>query len=224
MVTSGNGDCIATWRLEGETLGAPATLLVHGWEDDNSLWTPIVRALQGAGKAVIGLDLPGHGYSQGETCTVASTAQALVDVIAAQGPVDSIITHSFGGVGLAAALMRGVKIEAAVLISPPTYQSQQYERAWRRHGVEEAVIAQALALGDAQSAFFDMEEVARNFEPSALFVHSRDDEQCPCDDARKAAAAWKNAQFWEVDGLGHRALVKDDDVVSVIAAWLLAKT
>jgi pimeloyl-ACP methyl ester carboxylesterase len=211
---------IASWRLEGDQLGGPATLLVHGWEDDTSLWTPLVKVLQARGKAVVGFDLPGHGYSQGSACTLQMTVAAIKAVIADQGPVDSVATHSFGGVGLAGTLHEGLDVENVVLISPPTYQAGQYERAWRRHGVSEDMIVAALDIGHAQNLFFDLAKVAQNFTARALFIHSLDDPQCPALDARRAAKAWPHAQFWEVDGLGHRALVKDDEVVAMAAAWL----
>src|SRR6185312_11558603 len=46
---------IAAWRL-GD---GPAALLVHGFEDDNALWTPLLDALASHDRATIVLDLPG---------------------------------------------------------------------------------------------------------------------------------------------------------------------
>jgi pimeloyl-ACP methyl ester carboxylesterase len=214
------GSQIAAWRLEGEDLGGPATLLVHGWEDDTSLWTPLVNMLQARGKAVVAFDLPAHGYSQGQDCTLASAARAIMDVAGALGPIDGVATHSFGGVALVQALLDGLDVPRVTLIAPPTEQAGQYERSWRRHGVSEALIGAALELGRAQDFFFDMAKIVGGLSQDALFVHSLDDAQCPADSARIAAAAWPHAKFWPVDGLGHRALVKDDEVVAMTAAWL----
>jgi pimeloyl-ACP methyl ester carboxylesterase len=214
-------DGIASWRLEGEVLGEPAALLIHGWEDDTSLWTPLVEMLQARGKAVVAFDLPGHGYSQGEACSIDLTARAIESLVRAQGPIDGAATHSFGGVGLAGALIGGLDLKSVVLIAPPVYQDKQYERGWRRHGVSDALIKAALDLGHKENVFFDLEKAAQNFTPDALFIHSFDDPGCPVEDARRAAAAWPRAKFWTVDGLGHRALVKDDEVVSMTAAWLM---
>jgi pimeloyl-ACP methyl ester carboxylesterase len=215
------GNQIAAWRLEGENLGGPATLLIHGWEDDTSLWTPLVETLQARGKAVVAFDLPGHGFSQGEACNVDLTVAAINAVIHAMGPVDGVAGHSFGCVGLAGALMAGLAVKSVVLLAPPTYQAGQYERGWRRHGVSEEMIATVLKLGHDTNHFFDMERAAKDFTAEALFIHSLDDQQCPAEDARRAAAAWPGARFWPVDGMGHRALVKDDEVVSMAAAWLM---
>jgi pimeloyl-ACP methyl ester carboxylesterase len=215
------GAQISTWRLEGEELGGPATLLVHGWEDDNSLWTPLVEVLQARGKAVVAIDLPGHGYSQGDACNLALAVRAVLDVARAAGPIDSIASHSFGGVALVQALLDGLDVSSVVLISPPTDQGGQYERSWRRHRVPEELIEAALKIGRDDNFFFNMAEVVGDLTQDALFIHSLDDSQCPAQDAKHAAAAWPRAKFWSVDGLGHRALVKDDEVTSMAAAWLM---
>ena len=137
------------------------------------------------------------------------------------GPIDAVATHSFSGMALAQALAAGLDVKSVVLISPPARQSGQFERVWRRFNVSDEVIAAALALGHAEGRFFDLATIAPHLTADALFIHSLDDRQCPAEDARNAAAAWPHAKFWAVDGLGHRALVKDDDVVSMAAAWLV---
>jgi pimeloyl-ACP methyl ester carboxylesterase len=165
----GEGDAaIAAWRLEGEDLGGPAVLLVHGWEDDTTLWTALTQALQARGKAVIGFDLPAHGYSAGDVCSVDLTADAIARVVGALGPVDAVACHSFGGVGLAGALMQGLDVKNVVLIAPPTFQAGQYERQWRRHGVNDELVAAALALGQENGHFFDLVKVAKDFTPDAF--------------------------------------------------------
>jgi hypothetical protein len=61
MVPTRWGD-VAAWRLG---LG-PAVLLVHGWEDDNSLWSPLVDELDRRQRSMVAFDLPGHGASGGD--------------------------------------------------------------------------------------------------------------------------------------------------------------
>ena len=107
-----------------------------------------------------------------------------------------------------------------MLISPPVAQARQFERAWRRYGVEEPMIEAALALGHEEGRFFDLAAAAPTMKADALFIHSLDDEQCPASEGKRAAEAWPGARFWPVDGLGHRALVQDDEVVSMTASWL----
>src|ERR1700712_2883011 len=81
-----SGGPVAAWRL-GD---GPAALLVHGWEDDNALWGPLIDACADIFRAVVVLDLPGHGFSPAETHSVESAGEAIVAVSEALGPIDSV--------------------------------------------------------------------------------------------------------------------------------------
>ena len=76
---------VMAWRLGV----GPASLLVHGWEDDNALWSPLIDACAAIGKAVVVFDLPGHGFSPAEECTYQAAGLAAVAVAEALGPIDS---------------------------------------------------------------------------------------------------------------------------------------
>src|SRR5580693_8330094 len=60
------GGLVMAWRLGA----GPASLMVHGWEDDNALWSPLIDACAEIGRAAVAFDLPGHGYSPAEDCNV----------------------------------------------------------------------------------------------------------------------------------------------------------
>ena len=70
-------------------------LLVHGWEDDNSLWTPLIDALIARDRALVVFDLPAHGYSEGEWGLGPQAADGIAAVAAALGPIDAVVAHSF---------------------------------------------------------------------------------------------------------------------------------
>src|SRR5665213_2926669 len=50
---------VMAWRLGA----GPATLMVHGWEDDNALWSPLIDTCAEMLRASVAFDLPGHGWS-----------------------------------------------------------------------------------------------------------------------------------------------------------------
>ena len=64
---------IAAWRLG---IG-PAILLVHGWEDDNALWGPLADQFTAIGRAVVAMDLPGHGFSTATDASPKAAAKAV---------------------------------------------------------------------------------------------------------------------------------------------------
>jgi pimeloyl-ACP methyl ester carboxylesterase len=207
------GDDVAAWRL-GD---GPAALLVHGWEDDSSLWTPLIGTLTAMGRAVVAFDLPGHGQSSGEGCSQGRVAAAITSVAGALGPIEAICTHSFGGAGLASALADGLVVDRVALVAPPVEQSGQFRRQALKHGVPGDLVEAAIRI---RTDWFDLSALAPTLTVPALFVHSQDDPQCPHDEAQRCASLWPGARFHSVDGLGHRLLAQDDEVLPVLAAWL----
>lgn len=224
---------VMAWRLDPQYLGlagtsasAPATLLVHGWEDDNALWGPLIEALTYAGRPVVALDLPGHGFSPAEGCSIGRAGAAIRAVAEALGPVDSLVAHSFGCPASTRALADGLKVERAVLISTPLPSARaagHWSRIQARLDLSDAVVERARALADAREAVFppfDYESLAGAMTAEALFLHSLDDEDCAPENSRQIADAWRGAALQWTDGLGHRHLVQDAATIATVVAFL----
>ncbi|MDB5432453.1 MAG: hypothetical protein JWP35_3569 [Caulobacter sp.] len=81
MIACGDAE-VAAWRIGA----GPAVLLVHGWDDDHRLWEPLIDQLTALGRAVIAVDLPGHGFSTATQCSYPYAARALLAVAAALEP------------------------------------------------------------------------------------------------------------------------------------------
>lgn len=216
---------VAAWRA-GE---GPAVLLVHGWEDDNSLWTPMIERLLARGRAVVAFDLPGHGLSEAEAPSLPNIATAIGNVADRLGPVNAIVAHSLGCSATALALDQGLAVDTVVLIGPPLptrpeLQQQRKRRSWMREDMPQALTARIKELLDARARAapvqFDPEETARRMRARALFVHGTEDEMYPVQASRYIAAQWPGAQLWEPEGLGHRQTARDSAVIARILAFL----
>jgi pimeloyl-ACP methyl ester carboxylesterase len=73
----------------------------------------------------------------------------------------------------------------------------------------------------AAPAVFDMEAaVARLTATKALIVHSMDDDDCPPSNASLLADAWPGAELMWVDGLGHRRVAQESDVLTRVADFI----
>jgi pimeloyl-ACP methyl ester carboxylesterase len=212
---------IAAWRLGP----GPAVLLVHGWEDDNALWTRLIDRLAAIGRAVAALDLPGHGFSGGQQCAPPDAAGAVVSAVAALGPIEAIVAHSFGCPASVMAIEKGVEVERIALIAAPLGRRRRWDRRGEELSVDPEVVARAKRLYEqrvGETAHFDLREAAGRMRARALFLHSIDDEQVPFEGAREASERWVGSEFVLVDGLGHRQIAQDPEIVARIADFLNA--
>ena len=225
-VQTPNGPVMA-WRLGV----GPASLLVHGWEDDNALWSPLIDACAAIGRAIVVFDLPGHGYSPAEDCTVQTAGEAAIAVAEALGPVDSIVGHSFGCQASIHALAHGLNVPKAVLIASPIPRTKRDRSIddWIgrqvSRGAEPAVAARAgemivaRAEADPDARLAGEAEIPR-MTAQALIIHAFDDEQCPVANAQKMADLWPGSDLVLVDDLGHRLIAQDDVVLERIITFV----
>ncbi|MDO8289515.1 MAG: alpha/beta fold hydrolase [Parvibaculum sp.] len=199
---------VMSWRL-GK---GPATLLVHGWEDDNCLWGPIADKCAQLGRAVVAVDLPGHGFTKADMARPHLIAEALIAVAAAQGPIDTIVAHSFGCLVSMIALAKGLDVKRIVMIATPLARtSQRWERIAAK-GIPDDVIERVKAMIDAEESVpapYDMEAEAENMTTRALFVHSLDDDACPVENSQSLKRLWPRSKIILTDELGHRLIAQD---------------
>jgi pimeloyl-ACP methyl ester carboxylesterase len=66
----------------------------------------------------------------------------------------------------------------------------------------------------------DIPALARGLSAAALVVHDRGDMDVPFDHAQRITAAWTGACLVETAGLGHRAILRDPDVVRQTVEFL----
>jgi pimeloyl-ACP methyl ester carboxylesterase len=211
---------VMAWRLGS----GPAVLLVHGWEDDNALWGPLIDQLLANGRSVVAMDLPGHGFSPAAMDRPDAPGVAVKAVAEALGPIDAVVGHSFGCVALTAALDSGLRVERAVLIASPIPKNRYgTQKRLQAQGAPPEVVERALALiaeRTSASSAYDIEAAATRMTAKALMVHSLDDDDCPPGNSQSLADAWPGATVMWVDDLGHRRVAQTRDVLIRVADFI----
>ena len=202
---------VSAWRLGV----GPAVLLVHGWEDDNALWGPLADQFARIGRAVVTLDLPGHGFSEATDCSPRGAGQAVLEAGRALGPIDAIVGHSFGCSATMMALAMGLEAPRAVMIASPVPRTRPRRPPENTFGAPPEVVERALALRDQgeDKRRRQVEATLKSMTAQAMVIHSADDEQCPMENAERMCALWPGAQLMLVDGLGHRFVAQDAQVL-----------
>ncbi|MDZ4778390.1 MAG: alpha/beta fold hydrolase [Alphaproteobacteria bacterium] len=212
---------VAAWRL-GE---GPAVLMVHGWEDDNSLWSPLIDRLAMIGRAVVALDLPAHGFSEGERVPLLVAAKAVADVAAEMGPIDAVVGHSFGCPAIVTAIEdHAFAPKHVVLIGSALHQRGQIIRLAERNDIPDDVVEAIFATYEEDVGrpvdWFDLRRAAPAMTAKALILHSLDDDACDYRGAQELADVWPGAELALTDGLGHRLIAQDASVVERIVDFV----
>jgi pimeloyl-ACP methyl ester carboxylesterase len=196
---------------------APIVLLVHGWEGRGTQLGAFVGAFVIAGFRVIALDFPAHGDSTGRHTDLIECTEALRKVARDLGPLAGIVAHSFGGAVTTLAIERGMDVRAVVLVSSPSSVADVLARFGRMLGLGTRAM-QAFRRGlehrtGLKLADLEIYERAARLRVPALIVHDRDDRDVPFSDAERLAARWPTATLVATGGLGHRRILRDENVI-----------
>jgi pimeloyl-ACP methyl ester carboxylesterase len=195
----------------------PLVILVHGWEGRGTQLGGFVEPLVSAGFTAVAFDAPAHGDSPGRRASLRSFAHVIEAVTDRFGQPDGIIAHSFGGLATLLALAEGSAARSAVVIAPP---SPQERLAWlgrlldaepERLRAIEARVAEAvgLSVGEVEAPV-----LARRISAPGLVIHDVRDREIPYAYGRALADAWPAARLLTTDGLGHRRILRDAEVIA----------
>ncbi|MEL7436359.1 MAG: alpha/beta fold hydrolase [Chloroflexota bacterium] len=209
------------WQGSGQRI-----LLVHGWESSPARFNKIIERLVGQGYHVFAMDAPAHGYSEGWQTDPLDYGDALHAFIETIGQVDTVLAHSFGGVSLMNMLDRypDVQPERVVLIGSIDSPQQAVDFFTNVFQLLPAV-SQEMGRRMAEFAGGSLDDVsatqiAKSRTEDVLIIHDIEDNIVPVIAGRSIAGAWHNAEYIETDGLGHRRILNDDDVIAHILAFL----
>lgn len=208
---------VAAWR-RGH---GPTVLLVHGWQGTHIDLNAFVDPLVDAGRQVISIDLPAHGKSEGKVTSAPWIAETLLAIGKQIGPLSGIIAHSLGCAASALAIRNGLEVPRSVMIAPPA-RMDSYVRAFATQlGVDPDAMLDVLRDRGIDVDSVDLPMLALHLRSAGLVIHSRDDQVVPFKSGKAIASAWPDCRFIEYDGLGHRRILVDSQVIAEAVAFLV---
>lgn len=214
----------------------PTVYLVHGWGGRGSQFGALVEPLVAEGYRVVAFDGPSHGDSgvvekTGPRLTHGiELARALDAVFDEFGPAEAVIAHSLGTIATYLDLRFGwLGTKRLVFIAPMTDAMSLFDGFQAALGfgprTRAAMEAATKAFTGLPVSEFDATLQASYLERPlpTLVVHDRDDRQTPYADA-KAFASAVGAEFMSTEGLGHRKVLRDPEVVARVVAFVTTTT
>ena len=206
----------------------PVVLLVHGWGGHAGQMLALADQLSAQGLRPVIVEMPAHGRSSGSVSNLPQFARVLEYVTARllqQGhTLRAVVAHSLAANAGAYAASRGLPAARLVLLAPPA-SPLEYTR----------LFAHVFGLAESTRAAMQRRIEAREgilmpqFEPAAvgpritlptLVVHDRQDSINRFADGVAYSEAIAGARLLATEGLGHRKILKDEEVLRQVAAFL----
>ena len=212
-------------RLAGWTLGTgPTVLLVHGWGDYSARLGAFLRPLADRGLRVLAIDLPGHGRSDTDATDLYRMSAGVASVLRTES-VSAVVAHSMGSIATLRAVGAAPGAQALALIAPPLDLETAVPTFGRLFDLPPASLTGLCEwierrYGAGVWDDFRGDALATACRVPTMLVHSRDDDQVDVAAARTLVRASPDAWLHEVDGLGHTRVVREPEIVNVVADFV----
>jgi len=231
---------IESWPFESANLtlyttaqppDAPTALLVHGWGGNAAQMRPLAQALMQRGLRPVIVEMPAHGRSAGSQSNLPQFTRAIEYTRARlqQQGHDVQVARRRGEmlVALAQAAARGLEVPRLVLLAPPASPLQFTRMFAHAFGLRESVRAAMQRRIEAREgilmARFEPESVGPRIHVPTLVVHDRGDAVNRFADGEAFTRAIAQDRLIATDGLGHRKLLQDDEVLRQVTEFALAR-
>jgi pimeloyl-ACP methyl ester carboxylesterase len=209
--------------------GNRVVIVSHGWGDNSRSFQEMILSLTEQGYTVAAVDHIGHGRSSGNNSNLLSFIETLELLLEQFNEdrieVDAIIGHSMGAIAtlnLPNYLLKNKKI---ILISSPIKFFELMFEKVEQAGISRKLLTRVLeSISHKHGKTWQQLTTENNRDKLALdltFIHDRQDRYAPFDDVTRYLQQEKNTLI-ETQGLGHRRILSDTNVIKNITQVLSA--
>lgn len=202
----------------------PKILLMHGWDGRGSQLGHFVEPLVNAGFQVIAIDGPAHGDSPGRRTNLVDFSHKILASQDELGNFHAVIAHSFGGAATLLAANKGLQAEKLVLIASPYDLQAIFDRftAFMRLSPQAKQHFQSYIETEAQLTVEEIQEIISHIRSPVLLIHDKKDLEIPYSDALKLKENLQDVDFLSTEDLGHRHILKSEQVINRVLDFLTA--
>ena len=216
-----NGKRITVYHIDK---GQKNILLVHGWSGRATQFYKIAPALAKMGFKVYTFTAPAHGSSTDNQTHMLEFTDCITYLDNKYGPFEAIVAHSIGGAATLNAIKQGVKTKKVVLLGVPGYIKDIVvdfcNRLQLNDKVQNMIIKHLKEKYADDYEQFSTTRLAEQMNIPALIIHDTEDNDVDVAFARENHRIWKQSEYMETNGLGHRLILSDINVINRIKEFV----
>lgn len=202
-------------------------LILHGFESSVTNFEKYIEPLIQKSYEVLAFDAPAHGRSTGKTINAVMYKEMVQYIWNYYGPIDSFITHSFGGLALCLALEEIPHSDSTkiVLIAPAAETKTAIDHLFNLLKLDDGVRKEFDAVikekGGENAEWYSVARVAPKLKGQVLFLQDKDDQMTPLSDVKPIMDKnYPNFHFVISEGLGHRRIYREEQSLKKIMEFL----
>lgn len=198
-------------------------LLVHGWSGRGTQLVSIADALRKEGYMTISFDAPAHGKSEGKISHMIQFIECIFELERIYGKFDLAVGHSLGGMSVMNAIKRGFTTDKAVIIGSGDVVLDIFEGFVESLHLKPNIALKLKAKFENRSkntlSDYDVFEAAKTANISVFVIHDKQDKDVPVHCALHIYENLPNGKLLITDGLGHRKILGDTQVIKQIITF-----
>lgn len=199
-------------------------LLVHGWSGRGTQLVKIADEMLKLGYMTISFDAPAHGKSKGNSSIMTEFIASILEIDKQYGPFEFAIGHSLGGMSVLNAIKQNLQVKKAVIIGSGDIIQDIIDdfigklKLKPEYGVKLKDHFEAKFGGKMND--YSAYKAAEKTEIPVLIVHDKDDDDVSVKAAYHIQKHLKNSEIMITEGLGHRKILGDDNVIQKIIEFI----
>lgn len=201
-------------------------LIVHGFDSCSYGFDKLINAILSQKKyRILAYDAPAHGVSEGKFITALDYKNTIENIEKKFGPIDIIISHSFGGLATCWAASNLTNVKKIVLAAPATATTTALDNFFKIVTLGEEIKADVIQLieniAGTSIQNISIHHFIQHLHQNFLWVHDEDDWICPINDVKKTMALQlPNINFLITKGLGHSKIYRKEAVMKAILDFI----
>lgn len=224
---SGQRIRFASGRVARSWGQGPLIFFLHGWESRGSVFSKMIPQVVAAGYQAMAWDGPAHGDSPGSRTNMPNYAFCLNEDLGLAGLVPKgLVGHSLGGAAIGVYMQLAPAPTCAVFIAAPSSIQGIFERYCDLIRLPQRARQALVKVAEREIGFTirQLSLVSLNLDQKTKIfcLHDEGDKEIPYLDFQDLQSHWPRAQFKGTKSLGHRRIVKDAAVASMIVEFLRA--